>query len=134
LNVIQTAASYVDKQKIPALPTPPQEESHILENTNNKKAAVAPSADVYPKCQTYPDIDKFQFKFTKKVVGFPSSNVPVLCHSCPVQHFMWSYNIEKHYDTFHSGLSAEHREKYVDHFATDEEKQQVVQSFPIIIN
>ena len=106
-------------------------------STSNKKsileknAKVSPSAVVYPKCETFPDIDLFPFKFCKAVAGFPSSNMPVLCRDCPTQNFIWSYNIERHYEQNHSGLNDDDRSKYEGHFLQEKEKDLVRKSYKI---
>lgn len=48
----------------------------------NKGDKIPPSAIVYHGCQTFPEVEPFEFKWCKKVIGFPCRNMPVLCHAC----------------------------------------------------
>ena len=79
----------------------------------NKGDKIPPSAIVYHGCQTFPEVEPFEFKWCKKVIGFPCRNMPVLCHACTtdpnIPTFLWSYNIENHYKEHHSVFSDDDR-------------------------
>ena len=102
-------------------------------NILERGAVVAPGAFVNPNCKIYCDVEPFPFKFCKPVAfsGFPSSNMPVLCRDCTNTTFIWSYNIEKHYDIEHGGLSDDDRLDYANHFPSEKEKDEINHKFPI---
>uniref|UniRef100_A0A7S2L7F9 Uncharacterized protein n=1 Tax=Skeletonema marinoi TaxID=267567 RepID=A0A7S2L7F9_9STRA len=81
-----------------------------------KNAKIPPGAVVYHGCQTYPEVEPFEFKWCKKIVGFPCRNMPVLCHACTtdpnIPTFLWSYNIENHYKEHHNTFSEDDKKKY----------------------
>ena len=76
------------------------------------EAKVLPDSVVFHSCKTFESIEPFQYKYVKVKAGYPSTNIPVLCHDCPTQNFIWSYSIEMHYDICHAGLDEDDRKKY----------------------
>ena len=82
---------------------------------------ILPDSIVFHNCKTFDSLEPFQYKYVKPKTGYPCNNIPVLCHDCPTQNFIWSYNIEAHYIACHAELDEEDRKKYPGLFITDEE-------------
>eukprot|EP00986_Skeletonema_menzelii_P017390 scaffold19230_cov154-Skeletonema_menzelii.AAC.2 len=104
----------------------------ILENG----ARISPSSIVSHGCQTFLDVKPFEFKWCNKAIsGFPCLNMPVICHACTADYsiptFLWSYNIENHYNMQHGSFTGEERKKYESYITDAAEKEQVRKNFPI---
>ena len=107
----------------------------VLEND----ARIPPSSLVFHGCQTFKEVDPFEFKWcNKSTSGFPCLNMPVICHACTTDHsiptFLWSYNIKNHYITHHGSFREEDRQRYSRYINNAAEEEQVKKYFPISIN
>ena len=107
----------------------------VLENG----APIPARSIVFHGCQTFRDVEPFKFQWCNKAIsGFPCRNMPVICHACTIDHsiptFVWSYNIENHYNKYHDSYTEDDRKKYERYITDAAEKQEVMKNFPINTN
>ena len=92
------------------------------------------AADVQHNCKTYKDLPTmFPYKFCNKTTrGYPCTNKPILCHDCDgIMCFVWSWNIQLHYEHKHGGMSDEQRAKYEGCNVSEKEKKEIKELFKV---
>ena len=110
-----------------------QNRNSILSGTK----LIPPGADVHHNCKTYTVLPPtFPYKYCNKATrGYPCMNRPILCHDCEgVMVFVWSWNIELHYQNKHGGMTDEQADKYKGCFITEEEKAEIKKYFKVNVN